>query len=284
MLNIKNKTKKGFTLLEILLVVGIISVLAGIVIVAINPGRQLAIVRNTQRKQNISEINKALSQYYIDNNHYPATIVTTLTEICDTGSLTFEDNPDCGSFVDLSILVPTYLTAIPTDPVGNVISTIFIKKAFASLSGSGYKVALNSSNNIYLEAPNAELFNIISLGSNMGIVDPFADWTIGLGGLLWSSGITANFNVSDETNRENWEGASLVCDNLGARLPTREELYAAFEDQFSGGIGYGFLDSLEYWSSTEYNDLNSWLVSFGDGYMYERYYVKSILQAYLCVH
>ena len=56
---IKNK-KSGFTLLEILLVVGIIAILAGIVIVAINPAKQLATVRNTERKSDIKQINNAL--------------------------------------------------------------------------------------------------------------------------------------------------------------------------------------------------------------------------------
>jgi prepilin-type N-terminal cleavage/methylation domain-containing protein len=60
--------KLGFTLLEILLVVGIISLLAGIVIIAINPGKQLATVRNTERKSDIKQINSALTQYYIDHN------------------------------------------------------------------------------------------------------------------------------------------------------------------------------------------------------------------------
>ena len=61
-----NKTK-GFTLLEILLVVGIISLLAGIVIVAINPAKQLATARNATRLNDITVI-KAVVERYI-NNH-----------------------------------------------------------------------------------------------------------------------------------------------------------------------------------------------------------------------
>ena len=62
--------KKGFTLLEILLVVGIIAILSGIVIIAINPARQLANVRDAQRKLALSEINSALAQYTF-YNPYP---------------------------------------------------------------------------------------------------------------------------------------------------------------------------------------------------------------------
>ncbi len=81
--------KGGFTLLEILLVIGIIAILAGIVIVAINPSKQLATVRNTERRSDIKQLNSALTQYYIDHTTYPSSVnsLNTLTEVCDTGTL-----------------------------------------------------------------------------------------------------------------------------------------------------------------------------------------------------
>ena len=65
------KTKhnnKAFTLLEILLVVAAISILAGIVIIAINPSKQLGDTRNAQRQSDVETLSNALYQYAIDNN------------------------------------------------------------------------------------------------------------------------------------------------------------------------------------------------------------------------
>jgi prepilin-type N-terminal cleavage/methylation domain-containing protein len=168
----KNK-HSGFTLLEILLVVGIISLLAGIVIVAINPGRQLAQVRNTQRQANLTEINKAIQQYYIDKGFYPAstTLTTTLTEICATGA---SSSPaagfTCTSLINLSELVPTYMVSMPADPAGASSTLSLIPTAYANSNGTGYKVAKNSANKIALSAPLAELGRAVEIGTTTATI------------------------------------------------------------------------------------------------------------------
>jgi len=142
-----NLNKKGFTLLEILLVVAAIAILAGIVIVAINPGKQLADTRNAQRQVNVNTILNAVYQYSIDNKGVlPTGITQTPTEICKTGG-------SCSGLVDLSVLTTgeTYLTSIPTDPTG------------VSTNGTGYKVAQSANGRITVSAPSAEQGKTISV-------------------------------------------------------------------------------------------------------------------------
>ena len=74
---IRNKTgfsSKGFTLVELLVVVAIIAILAVAAFIAINPITQLYKARDAQRKQDFSQIRSALDAYYNDNNCYPSSI------------------------------------------------------------------------------------------------------------------------------------------------------------------------------------------------------------------
>lgn len=179
----KTLKKRGFTLLEILLVVGIIAILAGIVIVAINPGRQLALVRNTERKSDLKQINNAIQQYYIDNHEYPATVtvLTDLTEICNTGtaSSSILAGVSCGTLVDLSSLVPEYITAIPVDPSGS--ETAFLDKiistVYAGTNGTGYWIEPDQYNKIIVVAPQAELEAFIAIGTTTAIALPSQNQT-----------------------------------------------------------------------------------------------------------
>lgn len=79
------KKNSAFTMMEMLMVIAIISIMATLVIIAINPSKQMAQGRNTQRAADVNSIQKALYQYVIDGNPIPTSITSELQDICRTG-------------------------------------------------------------------------------------------------------------------------------------------------------------------------------------------------------
>jgi prepilin-type N-terminal cleavage/methylation domain-containing protein len=54
--------KSGFTLIEVLVVIGIIAILATVVLVAVNPSRQFKLARDTERTSHVNTILNAIGQ------------------------------------------------------------------------------------------------------------------------------------------------------------------------------------------------------------------------------
>ncbi len=142
------RSQKGFTLIEILLVVAAIAILAGIVIVAINPAKQLGDTRNAERKSAVNTILNAVTQYAVDNNGVlPTGVGTTTAEICATGAVS------CVGFADLTVLTTNgkYLVSIPNEP----------QKANAN--GAGYQIIRDANGRITVSAQYPEQGATISV-------------------------------------------------------------------------------------------------------------------------
>lgn len=70
--NSKFPISKGFTLIELIVVIGIIAILSVMLIAVVDPVSQFQKSRDAQRKSDLSQIQKAIEQYYQDTGHYPA--------------------------------------------------------------------------------------------------------------------------------------------------------------------------------------------------------------------
>ncbi len=139
--------KRGFTLIELLLVIGIIAILAAIVIVAINPTKQLGDARNAQRRSDVKTILDAVYQYALDNNgNLPTGIVTTTKYICKSGP-----NVSCNNGLSLNVLTGSYIVALPSDPQS------------ATATGTNYIISKLANGRVTVSAPGAEQSATISV-------------------------------------------------------------------------------------------------------------------------
>ena len=75
MIKLINKNQRGFTLIELMVVITIISLLTSIVLTSLSTARVKT--RDSVRIQTVKEVQKALELYYSDNGRYPLTGVTT---------------------------------------------------------------------------------------------------------------------------------------------------------------------------------------------------------------
>jgi len=126
---------KGFTLVELLVVIGIIVILMTAALVAINPFRQFALANNASRWSGVTTIMNAISQKIVDKKGSVTwdcdddpltddTILTTSNVCMGAGALADVEIGKCDSFYDIcGCLVSDadaefddYIANMPYDP------------------------------------------------------------------------------------------------------------------------------------------------------------------------
>ena len=147
--------KRGFSLVEVIISIGIAAIIGGMAELAINPGGQLAKARNSERLSDLNVIALHI-QSNIDDNRtgvfscVAGDIPTSPKKMASSGTSTYNIAP---------CIVPTYFHTMPYDP----------KASGAHYTSNtdydtGYYIIKSSSTGqITLSAPGAELSQTISI-------------------------------------------------------------------------------------------------------------------------
>jgi type IV pilus assembly protein PilA len=160
-----NRNSRAFTLIEVLIVLGIIAILAAIVLVALNPARQFAEARNTQRLSNVTTLLNAISQRITDNHgifsgtFFDGVATTTCPALVPNTDYDIASTSGSG-LIDFSCLTPTYIPGgLPYDP-----ATTSAHWTNTSDYDTKYHAKLDSYGRYTVSAPAAEL------GESIGVI------------------------------------------------------------------------------------------------------------------
>lgn len=153
-MNTSSQNNSGFTLIEILLAIGLLAALATIVLIAVNPSRQFAQLRNTQRASDLNALLNAIGQRSVENrgqlncagvtipsvNPVPAPLLAT------TGA---NISSTAGDMDIRTCLVPAYISELPVDPTNGAAWN-------GTTYNTGYRIFQDANGRMTVFAPTVE--------------------------------------------------------------------------------------------------------------------------------
>ena len=135
-----HKYLKGFTIIELLIVIAILGVLAVALLITINPGEAQKKTRDAQRLAHLKTLQTLIDQFINDGNAAAGAILTANTGVSSTVAPAGEKNGQACLGNWLGINTCPYGATVPLDP-NNGVSRTFVTTAAATPPGTGQIVA-----------------------------------------------------------------------------------------------------------------------------------------------
>lgn len=147
----KNKITKGFTLIELLVVIAILSILATLVVLAINPAEAQRKSRDATRLSDMATVRKAIDLAIAEGGELPGTLATPFTGV-STGS---RDTTSTSSYVGMDL--SKYLSVLPIDPRQSATVATTLSDGTTQIAAGGMVYSFKSNGatyelNAYLES------------------------------------------------------------------------------------------------------------------------------------
>ncbi len=174
----KIKNKKGFTLIELMVVISIIGLLSSIVLASLKDARDKA--ANQKFKAEIMELVKALELYKADNGEYPyekqASAVSTSNY--SAGMLNNQtETVTTGDALLSTLLIPKYIKKLPTPPNNSFSGPSWTYRTNFKRSGSGLFVNSCFDDGALDRDDSRVPKYVVYVGPNNPIVNQFNEWS-----------------------------------------------------------------------------------------------------------
>lgn len=167
---LNNNKKKGFTLIELMITISIISILSGVLLWVINPSSLLAKGRDSKRLSDLDSLNKAISLAIADEE---LTLIST-GACSNCSSISGTQAVDGTGFVKFSI--PTgktglskFLPTLPLDPTN--ITPYYYTFGSTTAGYELHSVLESADNAAKMSTDGGDKQTIYEIGSDLDIIE-----------------------------------------------------------------------------------------------------------------
>ena len=139
----KTKNLKGFTLIEILIVIGLIAILAAVTIIALNPTASFQSARNSERSSELAQIHSGINRWVVEDDGSTANI---------THGVSDDALPACPGTI-----LTTSGVDITTTSIWSALTTGgYVPTGIQDPTNANYRICQATNNQLSLFAPAAD--------------------------------------------------------------------------------------------------------------------------------